>query len=114
MTHALETFFDAWADGNADAVEAAAMPDIHYQDPGTPDPLHGTKAVADYISLFAQHVPGATAKVAHMSEVGGAVRVTIAFRMPDGMEKHGQYFADLSEDGRIARLIGFVGMGTPE
>jgi len=80
MTHALETFFDAWADGNADA----------------------------------QHVPGATAKVAHMSEVGGAVRVTIAFRMPDGMEKHGQYFADLSEDGRIARLIGFVGMGTPE
>ncbi|MEM9584599.1 MAG: nuclear transport factor 2 family protein [Pseudomonadota bacterium] len=114
MTHSIKTFFSTWAEPNSDAIRASVTAGIRYQDPRTPEPLVGPEAVASYVAMFSEHAPGASAEVVAQSETGSFVRATVAFRMADGKEQHGQYFVDLSEDGRMQRLIGFAGLGAPE
>lgn len=112
MTDAVKFFFEAWADGSAEKIAASVATDASYLDPRTPEPLIGPEAITDYVAMFAQHTPGAVADVTDLSETGPYIRATVAFKMPDGMAQSGQYFVDLDEDGKIARLIGFVGTGT--
>ena len=114
MAHSIETFFAAWADGDAGKVTAAVTEQATYRDPRTPEPLTSAAAMADYVAMFSQHAPGAVAEVVNLSECGPHMRATVAFKMADGMVQHGQYFCDMAEDGRISRMVGFVGTGEPE
>lgn len=118
MSTALETFFKTWSMEDAAArlkdVQSVLSSNAIYIDPRTPDPLRGPEAIAGYIGMFAQMAPGATASVVATQTQHSIIRATIAFRMPDGMEQMGQYFVDIDEDDHITRMVGFVGIGTPE
>jgi len=120
MSDPIETFFDAWGMDN-DADRAAAIASVYadggtYADPRSPDVLSGD-AIATYVNMFSANAPGWTAKVVNTSSTAGSIRATVAFggMGPDGSEmvQHGQYFADVA-DGKITRMVGFVGTGAPE
>ncbi len=121
MGSAVDTFFSAWGMDN-DADRAAAIASVYasegtYADPRSQDTLTGAEAIAVYVNMFSANAPGWTAEVVKADEVAGVVRATVAFggMGPDGKEmvQHGQYVVDL-EDGKIIRMIGFVGTGAPE
>ncbi len=110
----IETFFAAWGETDDDArltqVSAAVAPGASYGDPMTPEPITGPDAVANYVAMFAQNAPGATASVIDSQERHGVTRATVAFTMADGQTQHGQYFVESDSDGKIARMVGFVGV----
>ena len=120
MSDAVTAFFDTWGlsddDARAKAIAAVYSEDGTYADPRAQEPMVGPEAVAAYVNMFSANAPGWTAKVVTSDEIAGAVRATIAFGGlgPDGNEmvQLGQYFAETS-DGRITRMIGFVGTGEP-
>ncbi len=117
MATAFETFFDAWGETDA-AAQAGAVASVFgefgsYADPMTDAPLTGPDAVAAYIANFTRMAPGAVAQVVDEVARDGVARVTVEFRMPDGKAQPGQYFAELDADGRIARMVGFAGLGVP-
>ena len=113
----IKTFFAAWGMTEASARDAAirnAVTDsVTYADPRTETPLSGPDALSSYIGVFTEMAPGATANVVKEDSIQGMARVTVAFRMADGKEQHGQYFVEPSQ-GKITRMTGFVGTGTPE
>ena len=116
MSH-ISTFFSAWAmaDANARAstVRDAVAENVTYADPRTETPVEGPDALADYVGMFSQAAPGATAEVVKSDSIQGQARVTVAFKMPNSMEQLGQYFVTPA-DGPITAMTGFVGTGTPE
>ena len=118
MTDHIASFFSAWSMDDATAraatIAAAMTPDATYADPRTPSVLDGPAAVSDYIGMFAEAAPGATVVVVKSGETQGSILATIAFRMAGGMEQMGQYFVEVADDGRINRMVGFVGTGAPE
>lgn len=118
MTSSIETFFDAWSVAQADArlaaVQSAVVEDAIYADPRTSEPLSGPAAIAKYVGMFVEMAPGASATVVNTQTQAGMTRVTVAFRMADGTEQLGQYFVELSGEGKITRMIGFVGIGAAE
>lgn len=112
----VEQFFSAWgmadsADRKA-AIEAVVAADVIYADPRTEAPIAGAEGLVEYVGMFSQSAPGAVAEVVKTDSTQGMTRVTVAFRMPGGMEQHGQYFVEPA-DGPIARMTGFVGTGAP-
>ena len=121
MSNSIHRFFDAWgledAAARADAIADALSAQARYADPRSGGVLEGPDAIADYVGMFNANAPGWRAEVVKSDEISGVHRVTVAFggKGPDGTEmvQHGQYFAEL-DDGRITRLIGFVGTGEPE
>ena len=118
MGHAIDTFFAAW--GEPDAQTRAQMlsdclaPAPHYVDPRTPAPITELSALIEYVAMYTQYAPGATAKTVALSETQGAYRATVEFLMSDGKKQFGQYFAELDDQSRVQRLVGFVGLGEPE
>lgn len=121
MSELVETFFGAWG-MDSDADRAAAIAGVYaengsYADPRSPDMLTGAAAITAYVNMFSANAPGWTAKVVKSDEVAGMIRATIAFggMGPDGTEmtQHGQYFTEIT-DGKITRMVGFVGTGAPE
>ena len=118
MSNSISTFFDAWSMDDADARTAAISQALAasgtYADPRTPEPMTGAASVSEYVAMFAQAAPGATATVVASQTQHGLIRATVAFRMADGKEQLGQYFVALTEDGKIASMTGFVGTGAPE
>ncbi|MFT7593805.1 MAG: hypothetical protein ACI8R4_001121 [Paracoccaceae bacterium] len=117
MTDLIQTLFSAWGDplpeGRAAKTDAALGPDFFYADPNTPDPVIGRDAYLAYIAQFGEMMTGAIARVVAVSEHHGFARATVDFLRDGERMMRGQYFADITE-GRITRLIGFVGMGEPE
>ena len=117
MTEAVQTFFAAWsiadADARRDMIAGAIADTVSYADPRTATPLTELNAVNDYVGMFAQAAPGATASVIKSDTQAGVTRATVAFAMADGMVQHGQYFVEYDGD-KISRMVGFVGTGTPE
>jgi hypothetical protein len=87
---------------------------FEYLDPRTPDPVTDIDALIAYVAMYSDYSPGATAKAVHLSQTGVHARATVEFAMPDGKVQHGQYFVTLDAGGKLTRLIGFVGLGTPE
>ena len=65
-----------------------------------------------YIQMFGEMAPGAIAKVVDISEKNGHARATVDFIINKTITQRGQYFVDL-KDGKIARIVGFSGMGEP-
>lgn len=118
MTHAIESFFAAWgeadADTRSDMLQKTLSSTMSYADPRAPDPISDPQALIDYVGMYSQFAPGASAQVVASSETAGLARVTVAFRMADGAEQLGQYFIELDDQSRIARAIGFAGLGAPE
>ena len=116
MSH-INTFFSAWAMTDAiersTAIRDAVADTVTYADPRTEAPVKGPEALADYVGMFSQAAPGATAEVAKTDIIQGQARVTVAFKMPNGMVQMGQYFVTPA-DGPIAAMTGFVGTGEPE
>ncbi len=117
MTEAVQTFFAAWS--VTDAQERRKMlagilgPGASYADPRTPNAVSDLDALNDYIGMFVENAPGATAKVVKSDTILQSERATIAFEMANGMVQHGQYFVDFDGE-KITRMVGFVGTGTPE
>ncbi|MEM7471834.1 MAG: nuclear transport factor 2 family protein [Pseudomonadota bacterium] len=121
MTTSVETFFSAWGmdddAARADAIAASFAETGTYADPRSDGLLTGPAALATYVNMFSANAPGWTAKVVKSDEIAGTTRATVAFggKGPDGAEmvQHGQYFVEV-EAGKITRMVGFVGTGTPE
>ncbi len=118
MSHAIESFFAAWGETDAntrkDALRAAVSPDFSYLDPRIDAPVTDFDALAGYVEMYAQYAPGATAAVVNLNDTAGVYRATVAFRMADGKEQLGQYFIEPDAEGRAQRLVGFAGLGEPE
>ena len=115
MSRAIATFFAAWGESDPDLragmLRETLSPDIAYLDPRLTDPLIGIDAVNDYIGGYSRQVPGATAAVEAQKKEDRNVLATVAFRMPDGAVQHGQYMIEVATDGRLARMVGIVGLG---
>lgn len=115
----IEAFFASWSmTDDAErlaAITSATTSTVSYADPRTPEPIEGPGALSDYVAMFAQAAPGATATVIKRDAHHGAARVTVEFKMADGMTQYGQYFVEPDDDtAPVARMIGFVGTGSPE
>ncbi|MGV6848710.1 MAG: molecular chaperone GroEL [Marinibacterium sp.] len=114
----IHELFAAWGDPNAEsraaALRAGLADPFSYTDPRTPEPITSADGFADYVAMFSQAAPGATVRVANLSEAKGCCRATVEFRMADGKVQLGQYFIDTDAEGRATRLVGFVGIGAPE
>jgi len=115
MSDMVKRFFDAW--GEADKATQASMiaealsADARYADPRTPEPLNGSEVVAGYVAQFTEMAPGGVADTVDVATSDGVIRATVEFRMSDGMAQLGQYFAEADADGKLTRLVGFVGNG---
>ena len=117
MSNALETFFRAWAMSDdrerLDTITRAVTDAVRYDDPQTPQTVVGVEALAAYVGQFSANAPGWQAAVMAQDSIGGTIRATVAFSGPgpqgDDVTQLGQYFVEL-EDGRLARLVGFVGL----
>lgn len=118
MTDPIPAFFSAWSmtDGAARLAVLAqcATDQLSYADPRSPTVLTGLDQVNGYLAAFCEMAPGMEARVIHTATVQGSHRVTVAFGMPGAEQaQRGQYFVDLAADGKIARMVGFAGMGEP-
>jgi len=117
MSDALNAFFTAWALEDAEArnaqIDTALGDTILYADPRTEAPLTSGDAVKDYVGMFSKMAPGMPVSVANVSTTLAYARATVQFGAGD-QSQWGQYIADLDDTGKITRLVGFVGMGTPE
>lgn len=118
MTDRVDRLFKAWGETDAQARAAALRdglaPAFSYVDPRAPAPITDADAFVDYVAMFTEYAPGATARVVNWSECKGHYRATVKFVMPDGATQLGQYFIELDDAGRATRMIGFVGLGAPE
>ena len=119
MSDPISTFFDAWqvdaVDARFEIITSAVTENIQYDDPRTPETIHGIDALSEYVGMFAANAPGWSAEVLASDTTAGMTRTTVAFsgKGPDGraMVQHGQYFVEM--DGElISRIVGFVGTGT--
>ncbi|MBX2839605.1 MAG: nuclear transport factor 2 family protein [Gammaproteobacteria bacterium] len=121
MSDPISTFFDAWQLADAAArlekITAAVTANVQYDDPRSPETIHGVDALAEYVGMFSANAPGWTAKVVKSDVTAGMTRATVAFggKGPDGndMIQHGQYFVETDGD-LISRMVGFVGTGAPD
>ena len=113
----LDTFFSAW--GADDATRATAISQafgssVYYCDPQCPAPVTDAASLDQMVAMFGQYMPGGSAKVMKVDEHHGHARATVAFLKDDVAMMHGHYFADMDADEKLARLIGFPGLGAPE
>ena len=116
MTDCIHTLFSAWGDpspeARATATDAAIGPEFYYSDPNAPAPIHSRDDYLTYIQMFGEMAPGAIAKVVDISGKNGHARAIVDFIINETITQRGQYFVDL-KDGKIARIVGFSGMGEP-
>jgi hypothetical protein len=117
MSDALIDFFAAWAVADAakrnSLIDGALGASILYADPRTEAPLTTADAVKEYVSMFSKMAPGMPVAVVHTSTTLNFARATVHFGAGD-QQQSGQYTADLDDNGKITRLVGFVGMGAPD
>lgn len=121
MSDTISTFFAAWeieeAGARREKITSSVAKHIKYDDPRTPETIHGIDALNDYVGMFSANAPGWSAKVVTDDTSGNVTRATVAFSGmgPDGLEKVqlGQYFIE-KEGELISRMVGFVGTGEPQ
>lgn len=118
MSDPISTFFEAWqleaADARQEKITRSVAANIQYDDPRTPESIHGVDALCDYVAVFSADAPGWSAKVIGNDVTAGIARATVAFggAGPDGKEmvQLGQYFIE-TDGNLITRMVGFVGTG---
>lgn len=117
MSAALDDFFTAWAiedQATRDAqIDTTLGASITYADPRTEAPITSAEALKTYVGMFSQMAPGMPVSVVHTSTTLTFARVAVQFGAGE-QSQMGQYVADLDDAGKITRLVGFVGLGTPE
>lgn len=117
MTDSVTKFFAAWAEQDETArngmIDEALGDTILYADPRTDAALTDADAVKAYVGQFSKMAPGMPVAAAHISTTLSFARATVLFGAGE-QSQTGQYVADLDAAGKITRLVGFVGMGTPE
>jgi hypothetical protein len=119
MSDALNTFFSAWSETDADArralIDASVSESGIYFAPRSGARLDTSAAIADYDGMFSANAPGWTATVEPADDVSGYSRARVAFggKGPDGTEmvQHGGYSCDADADGKLTLIAGFVGTG---
>lgn len=118
MPSSIASFFAAWGEpdpaARATSIQTCFASVSSYADPRTPAPLTDISEISNYVGMFAEMAPGATAEVVKSDDQHGITRATVAFRMADGKEQLGQYFIETTEAGKITRIVGFVGTGATE
>lgn len=119
MSDTIPAFFSAWSMADTDArlavLNECLSEDATYADPRTPELLTGIAPINAYLGMFSEMAPGMEARVVNTSTTLGQFRATVAFGMPGSDQaQRGQYFVTLAGDGKIAAMVGFVGMGEPE
>ena len=64
---ALDTFFSAWAETDADKrtalIAQSCTDDVNYADPRSKGPVNGIAAVSEYVGMFSANAPGWDARV---------------------------------------------------
>lgn len=117
MSDVLSDFFTAWALSDETArnaqIDGSLGGSIFYADPRTESPLTTHAAVKDYVGQFSNMAPGMPVSVVNLTKTLTFARAAVQFGTGDKSQL-GQYIADLDENGKIIRLVGFVGMGAPE
>jgi hypothetical protein len=117
MSDALTDFFAAWAISDEaernGLIDGALGATILYADPRTEAELTTADAVKQYVGMFSQMAPGMPVAAVNISTTLSYARATVHFGEGERSQSR-QYTADLDADGKIVRIIGFVGMGAPE
>lgn len=121
MQNSITRFFDAWQlnakDARLEKIAHSVTDNIQYDDPRTPQTIHGIEALNDYVGMFSANAPGWSAKVLSTDTVNHMTRATVTFSGagPDGVKKtqYGQYFIEFDGE-RISRMVGFAGSGAQE
>ena len=117
MDNALDRFFSAWGeaapDARRDLIAGAMAESITYADPRTQEPITDLDALVAYVGQFTENAPGWSARVLRTDTTAGYARSLVGFGDADGVKQHGQYFSETDGEGRLTRLIGFVGTGEP-
>ena len=114
MSDALDTFFGAWSETDAEArralIDSAMAPQFSYIDPRTEGPITDLDRLDGYVAQFAASAPGWTATVDEVERTGADKVARVAFAGPDGqggtMTQHGRYDVRINEEGRIAQISG--------
>jgi hypothetical protein len=110
----------AWSGRNPAGFEPVCVPEVHYEDPLTPDPLVGTAKLAAHAAGLWTAFPDARVNSTGARLVSGAFacapcrllgthdgklgRVSPTHR---ALEVHAVTYAELSEDGRLLRVRAF-------
>jgi hypothetical protein len=114
MTNMIQTFFDIWRTADAapprDLIAAAMADQFVYADPRTDADITPLDGLDNYVGQFTTNAPGLTASVFQTDGHGDHLRAVVAFCENGTPRQHGTYVSTL-QDGRIARLVGFVGAG---
>lgn len=121
MSNPITIFFDSWklleSTDRHSQISSAVTLDMQYNDPRSPDTVSGVDAINEYVGMFSANAPGWSATVVNTDTTAGMTRATVSFGGPgpDGeeMAQLGQYFVEIT-DGKISRMIGFVGIGVPQ
>ena len=118
MSDKIAQLFAAWgmtdAKARSKSLRECLGDPFTYVDPRTPAPITDADGFVDYVAIYTEYAPGATAQVVGLSETKGHYRATVEFGMADGTKQHGQYFVEVDDAGRATRMSGFVGLGAPE
>jgi len=114
MTKAIEDFFYAWTQTDADTrtglITGAFAQGAFYADPRTENPLTDVAAISEYVGMFSQMAPSMPVSVTNVSTTLTFARATVLFGTTE-QGQNGQYIVDLDGDGKITRMVGFAGMG---
>lgn len=117
MADCIHTLFSAWglddSDGRAAKTDAVIGADFAYTDPSLEGFLTGRDAYLTHIARFGEKMPGASVHIVDVSESNGFARATVDCLAGGKAMMRGQYFAEIV-NGKVARLVGFTGTGSPE
>lgn len=111
--HSLSQFLAAWnepdAEGRSRILDETVSPEgLYYADPHLPQPAEGRAAFEDYLTKFTGALPDGQMEAGPVDEHHGHARVEFRILRAGQPLAQGHYFADLDDEGRISRLIGFM------
>ncbi|WP_299591830.1 nuclear transport factor 2 family protein [uncultured Tateyamaria sp.] len=113
MTLELQPVFDTWGEPDAAARAALVTPalsdDFYYPDPHATHPCQGLPTFLDFLTMFTGRVPGAVAKVTGASSHNTHTRATLDLTRDGARMARVQYFIDHNADGKLTRMVGFMG-----
>lgn len=93
-------FGEAWSSGEPAAFEPLCTPDVHYEDPLTPDPLTGLEALGRHAQRLREGVPDVNVELTGAC-LGDGLYLAIPCRITG---THSRWLADLPPSGQSFRI----------